>query len=60
MTKLLINKYGMEYHELVEKVSQEAEYVGHCKLGKNWYKCFLEPDGVRYKPVCVLANVKRK
>ena len=49
----LENNYGYDKHELVEKVEDNFEYAGTDTRKGITYDCYLAPDGITYKAVCV-------
>ena len=52
----LVNMYGYDRHELVDKVCNNFEYAGTDTLRGVTYDCYLVPDGIVYKVVCVIAG----
>ena len=53
MTIGLLNNYGYDKHELVEKVENNFEYAGTDTRKNTIYDCYLVPYGITYKAVCV-------
>ena len=49
----LKNMYGYDKHELVDKVGDNFEYAGTDTFKGVTYDCYLVPDGITYKAVCV-------
>ena len=49
----LKNNYGYEKHELVAKVEDNFEYAGTDTRNGIIYDCYLVPNGITYKAVCV-------
>ena len=49
----LVNMYGYDKHELVDKVGDNFEYAGTDIFKGVTYDCYLVPDGIVYKAVCV-------
>lgn len=49
----LENNYGYDKHELVEKVEDNFEYAGTDTRKGVVYDCYLAPNGITYKAVCV-------
>lgn len=49
----LLNMYGYDKHELVDKVESDFEYAGQDTYHGVTYDCYLVPDGIHYKAVCV-------
>lgn len=49
----LNNNYGYDKHELVTKVKDNFEYAGTDTRKGIIYDCYLVPDGITYKAVCV-------
>ena len=49
----LENNYGYDKHELVIKVEDSYEYAGTDIFKGVTYDCYLVPDGIIYKAVCV-------
>lgn len=52
----LLNNYGYDKHELVEKVEQDFEYAGTDTRKGITYDCYLAPNGITYKAVCIQRN----
>ena len=50
----LVNKYGYDKHELVSKVEDDFEYAGMDTKQGVTYMCYLVPDGITYKAVCII------
>ena len=49
----LNNNYGYDKHELATKVEDNFEYAGTDTRKGITYDCYLVPDGITYKAVCV-------
>lgn len=49
----LENNYGYDKHELVTKVEDSFEYAGADTRKGITYECYLVPNGIAYKAVCV-------
>ena len=49
----LKNNYGYDKHELVDKVGDNFEYAGTDIFKGVTYDCYLVPNGITYKAVCV-------
>ena len=49
----LVNIYGYDKHELVTKVEDSFEYAGTDTRKGITYDCYLVPNGITYKAVCV-------
>lgn len=49
----LKNNYGYDKHELVTKVEDSFEYAGTDTRKGITYDCYLVPNGITYKAVCV-------
>ena len=49
----LENNYGYDKHELMTKVEDNFEYAGTDTRKGITYDCYLVPDGITYKAVCV-------
>ena len=49
----LVNVYGYDRHELVTKVEDNFEYAGTDIFKGVTYDCYLVPNGITYKAVCV-------
>ena len=45
MKILLENMYGLDWHEIVEKVQDDFEYAGEDVYKGVWYTCYLVPEG---------------
>lgn len=60
MKILLENMYGLDWHELVEKVQDDFEYAGEDVYKGVWYTCYLVPDGVTFGAVCVRQKGDQK
>ena len=52
----LMNEYGYDRHELVPKVKDDFEYAGTDTRNGITYDCYLAPNGVSYKAVCVIKK----
>ena len=52
----LLNNYGYDKHELVSKVEENFEYAGTDTREGITYNCYLVPNGISYKAVCVIAQ----
>ena len=53
-----MNEYGYEKHELVDNILNTYEYCGTDTSNGIIYDCFLAPDGISYKAVCVIVSAK--
>lgn len=60
MKILLENMYGLDWHEIVEKVQDDFEYAGEDVYKGVWYTCYLVPDGVTHSAVCVRQKGDQK
>ena len=49
----LKNMYGYDKHEVVDKVGDSFEYAGTDTFKGVTYDCYLVPNGITYKAVCV-------
>ena len=49
----LENNYGYDRHQLVTKVGDNFESAGTDTRKGITYDCYLVPDGIVYKAVCV-------
>ena len=49
----LENNYGYDKHKLVTNVEDNFEYAGTDTRKDITYDCYLVPDGITYKAVCV-------
>lgn len=52
----LLNMYGYDVHEVVEKVEEDFEYAGTDWKNHLIYDCYLAPDGITYRAVCVITG----
>lgn len=52
----LLNNYGYDKHEVVEKVEDNFEYAGTDTRKGIKYDCYLVPNGIAYKAVCIQRN----
>lgn len=60
MEILLVNMYGPDRHEIVEEVQDYFEYAGKDVYKGVWYTCYLVPDGIAYRAVCVRQKGDQK